>query len=1163
MNSVISSLHLFNFDNIFLIEEELKKKKSIRITSLFGASKAFLILKLIETEKQILILLPTVQQCNELNVELNLLEAKGKIILIDDFAPELIQEKLTLISQCEISNEKFIIISTYDLFNLKIPSKNEISQKTILISSEDGMEYNELLEQLNLLNYNKDKFVEAPGNYSQRGSIIDFWSYSESSPVRIEFDGNFIESIRYFDPESQRSIKQIDKATLAKELISLNPFDKNENSVLHYSNIFDYLNEPIVLVSSYHFNSLVNDNKIDFNKNKSAIAPIEKIITDFSDTTKDYNLNLDYYDSFPEENLTDFAQQNYVEENDSDILGNDLIPKSNKINLINFINNTNSYWIIEEEINNTSSSDNSNKIDLQLSEAPTINSNYKILSETLINFAKNNYKIFIATENDIQLNRLKNLLNDLSEQTSQLIDNGIIKVIILPIKEGFINKKEKILLLTDYQIFNKPYRTKLPSITKRKKSKTSDFSTIKRDDFVVHEEYGIGKYQGLEKIKIGDVEQESMKLLYNQGAIVYVNLNYLHLVKKYSSKEGFIPTLSTLGTSEWSSKKKKTKKRIKEAARDLILLYAKRKSTQGYAFSEDTVWQKELEASFIYEDTPDQEKVTDEVKQDLQNINPMDRLICGDVGFGKTEIAVRSAFKVVQEGMQVAILVPTTILAEQHYNTFKDRLSQFPIKVEVLSRFQSRAKQKEILQDLSEGKVDIVIGTHRLLSDDVKFKELGLLIIDEEHRFGVNAKEKLRKLKVNVDTLALTATPIPRTLNLSLLGARDLSIIATPPPNRQPIYTSVNVFDINKIKNWIYNEINRNGQVYFIHDRIASIEKLAAYLRRNIPQVRFAVAHGQMKPAQLENIIYDFLNKKFDVLISTKIIESGIDIPNVNTIIINRADRFGLAELHQLRGRVGRSERQAYAYLLVPSLDAINKKALRRLQTIEEFTDLGEGFNISMRDLEIRGAGNLLGTEQSGLIDDIGFDLYIKLINEAVEELKNEEFKELFKQLPKPEERTEPTIDTYFEIAIPQNYMPEQSDRLRFYTSLYSIKNIDELKDLEDELIDRFGEPTILVKRLLSASELKYYASLALFEKIIIQRKNIFIHLPKGTNEDYYKNKFNKLMEFIWERYPDAIKFNQQKDTLKLIIENRFNSPDDVLNFLIEFLININEKIKQ
>jgi len=627
----------------------------------------------------------------------------------------------------------------------------------------------------------------------------------------------------------------------------------------------------------------------------------------------------------------------------------------------------------------------------------------------------------------------------------------------------------------------------------------------------------------------------------------------LTLVKKYSSNENLTPTLSTLGTADWANIKQRTKKKIKEAARDLIELYAKRKATKGYQFNPDTVWQKELEASFFYEDTPDQEKVTEEVKKDMEAENPMDRLVCGDVGFGKTEIAVRAAFKAAQEGKQTAILVPTTILAEQHFNTFSDRLMQFPVKVAALSRFQTKKQQIEILNELSLGKIDVVIGKHRILSKDVKFNDLGLLIIDEEHRFGVMAKEKLRSLKLNVDTLTLTATPIPRTLNLSLLGARDLSIISTPPPNRQSIYTQVSVFDIFKIKEWILNELKRNGQVYIVHDRIQSIDKLAGYIQRNLPDVKIAIAHGQMKPSQLESVIHGFLNRKYDVLISTKIIESGIDIPNVNTIIVNRADRFGLAELHQLRGRVGRSNRQAHAFFIVPSLNGISKQALRRLQAIEEFTDIGAGFNISMRDLEIRGAGNLLGTEQSGFINEVGFDLYVKLINEAVEELKYEEFKEVFKDLPKPEERTEPTIDTYFEIGIPPAYMPEQMDRLNFYTALYSIKNISELEELKEEMNDRFGPLPVLVERLIAAATLKLYASHAMFEKIIIQKKHTLVILPKGQKEDYYNGKFLELMKFIINEYHNSIIFDQQKDKMRLVIQNKFDSPENLMKFLINF----------
>jgi transcription-repair coupling factor (superfamily II helicase) len=531
----------------------------------------------------------------------------------------------------------------------------------------------------------------------------------------------------------------------------------------------------------------------------------------------------------------------------------------------------------------------------------------------------------------------------------------------------------------------------------------------------------------------------------------------------------------------------------------------------------------------------------------------MDRLVCGDVGFGKTEIAVRAAFKAVQDGKQVGVLVPTTILAEQHYNTFKDRLTQFPVRVAALSRFQTKKEQKEIIKLLEVGQLDVLIGTHRLISKDVKFKDLGLLIIDEEHRFGVAAKEKLRQVKVNVDTLTLTATPIPRTLNLSLLGARDLSIIATPPPNRQPIFTNVSTFDALKIREWIMNELKRNGQVYLVHDRVQSIDKLADYIKRYVPEAKIGVAHGQMKPSQLEEVIHGFLNRKFDVLLSTKIIESGIDIPNVNTIIINRADRFGLAELHQLRGRVGRSDRQAYAHFIVPSLSGITKKALRRLQAIEEYTEIGSGFNVAMRDLEIRGAGNLLGTEQTGFINDVGFDLYVKLINEAVDELKYQDFKEVFKSLPKIEQRTDPTIDTFFEIGIPVTYMPEQMDRLNFYTALYSVKSLSEIEELKEEMQDRFGVLPEVVKRLVLTATLKFYSSFALFERVAIQRKNIFIILPRGEKEDYYKVRFVELMRFIMDHYKDKIKFNQQKEVMKLVIENRFEKAEDILSYLITF----------
>jgi len=1074
------------------------------ISPLYGSSKSFAVKDLFAKTDQIILLLPDNKIVHETKVELTVLGLAADLIVIDDFNLETIQENLT-----EISNrKKFVLITTYKILNLKLPDKEKINHLTTKIHVGGDLKYDDLVEYLNLLIYTKDKFVEAPGYYSQRGAIVDFWSYSEKSPVRLEFDGDFIESIRYFDSESQRSFEKVEEVTLAGAF---------ENQTDEFSSdIFDYLTNPIFIASAYELNNIISI--------KEEIVPVVE-----------------------EENKSNKKGK---------VLGEDEFPEVEKIVADEPIvfettsfdyKSKNANWIIEEELNSE------NRIELGFSPAPTINSNYQILFNTLKEFTDKSFSVIITSENELQTNRLKDLLEEINPELSLLLETGKIKVETLAVKDGFVNRNEKILLLTDYQIFNKPYRTKISSAKKYKKSKAKSFASIKRGDYVVHEDYGIGQYAGLQTIKIGDADQESMKILYADGGVVYVNLNYLALVKRYSSNENLKPTLATLGSGEWENTKSKTKKKIKEAARELIELYAKRKSANGFRFSPDTVWQKELEASFFYEDTPDQAKASEDVKLDMEAKNPMDRLVCGDVGFGKTEVAVRAAFKAVQDGKQVGVLVPTTILAEQHYNTFKDRLTQFPVRVAALSRFQTKKEQKEIVKLLEEGQLDVLIGTHRLISKDVKFKDIGLLIIDEEHRFGVAAKEKLRHVKVNVDTLTLTATPIPRTLNLSLLGARDLSIIATPPPNRQPIFTNVSTFDVFKIREWIMNELKRNGQVYLVHDRVQSIDKLADYIKRYVPEAKIGVAHGQMKPSQLEDVIHGFLNRKFDVLLSTKIIESGIDIPNVNTIIINRADRFGLAELHQLRGRVGRSDKQAYAHFIVPSLSGITKKALRRLQAIEEYTEIGSGFNVAMRDLEIRGAGNLLGTEQTGFINDVGFDLYVKLINEAVDELKYQDFKEVFKSLPKIEERTDPTVDTFFEIGIPVTYMPEQMDRLNFYTALYSVKSLSEIEELKEEMLDRFGVLPEVVKRLVLTATLKFYSSYALFERVAIQRKNIFIILPRGEKEDYYKVRFVELMRFIMDNYKDKIKFNQQKEVMKLVIENRFEKAEDILSYLITF----------
>lgn len=1089
------------------IEENSASKAKLYSSVLPESFKILLASSIAKQNKNVVILFPRVQEVNEAKVELGILGNSEKIIAVDALNQDVIQETLTNLNKAE----NYILLAPYKLLKLQLPQKEQLEKNTTIIEPGDSIPYDELLEYLNLLNYNKDKFVDAPGMFSVRGSIIDFWSFSEKRPSRLEYDGDFLESIRYFDPESQRSAGRIEVVTLASSI----EFNEDEK----YTDIFEYLDNPLVFASQFELDNLFEPEK----------EVKEEIKTDdLDDDLREEIFERDVEEVEDEEVKTDLEK--------IEISGIDTLFKKNV------------HWFIEDELGR-----NENRIIHKLLRAPVINSNFELLFNQLKEYVEEGNKVIITTENEMHAKRMYDLLTDYHTHLSELFDSKKITIVPLAIKKGFVAKEDNLAVLTDYQIFNKPYRTKVSTKKKYKKQSGKELASIKRGDYVVHETYGIGQYAGLENIKIGKVEQESIKILYAEGGVVYVNLNYFALVKKFNSGDESKPKLSVLGSNEWKNQKKKVKKKIKDAARGLITLYAKRKASEGFPFSMDTIWQKELEASFFYEDTPDQSKVTDEVKIDMESENPMDRLVCGDVGFGKTEIAVRAAFKAVNDGKQVAVLVPTTILAEQHYNTFKDRLTQFPVQTHSLSRFRSKAAQKETLDKLYEGGVDIVIGTHRLLSKDIKFKDLGLLIIDEEQRFGVMAKEKLREIKSNVDTLTLTATPIPRTLNLSLLGARDLSIIATPPPNRQPVYTKVEVFDIHKIREWVMEEVKRNGQIFFVHDRVQSIDKIAGYVQRHIPEIKIGIAHGQMKASQLEKVIYDFMNKEYHMLIATKIIESGLDIPNANTIIVNRADRFGLAELHQLRGRVGRSDKKAFAYFLAPSMKTITKKAVRRLQAIEEHAGLGEGFNLSMRDLEIRGAGNLLGTEQSGSINTVGFEMYVKLLDEAVEELKYSEFRDVFKDLPEHEERTEPTIDTYFEIGIPKDYMIEQVDRLSYYTALFSMKEVEEAEEIKDEISDKFGKLPEKVEQLIATAVLRYYASRALFDRVVIMEKKISLILPKGEKEDYYQNKFQKLMTFILENYSKNIKFEQGKDVMKLVMTNNFDKPLPAIEYLIKF----------
>ena len=782
-----------------------------------------------------------------------------------------------------------------------------------------------------------------------------------------------------------------------------------------------------------------------------------------------------------------------------------------------------------ESVNNL----NLHELNFVSKSQPAFHSNIKLLYANLKELKEQKYNIYVSASDDYQSKRFKELIDDIDEN-EELKD---IKYLESSVHDGFILPDDKIAVYTEHQIFERYYR-----IAKRKKKFAGitfkELSKVNNGDFMVHQDFGIGKYAGLRKVKVGGVEQEAVKLLYKDNDTVFVNLNSLHLIKKYSAQEGHVPKLNKLGGSEWEKVKQRTKKKIQDIARDLILLYSKRKSVQGFRFSADNVWQKELEASFIYEDTPDQISATEAVKKDMESISPMDRLICGDVGFGKTEVGIRAAFKAVLDNKQVAVLVPTTILAEQHYNTFKDRLSNWAVEVEHVSRFKTKAEQKEVLEKLESGKINIIIGTHRLLSKDVKFKDLGLLIIDEEQRFGVKAKEQLKFMREHVDVLTLTATPIPRTLNFSLLGARDLSIINTPPKNRQPIHTEIINLDKKTISNSIIRELQRGGQVYFVNDKIAKLEQLSEMIEELVPFARVAIAHGQMTPYQLENVMMKFLEKKYNVLVCTKIIESGLDIPSVNTIIINRADNFGLAELYQLRGRVGRSNIKSFAYLITPPHSTLTKQAIRRLHALEEFSELGSGMNLALRDLEIRGAGNLLGKEQSGFIAEIGFDMYMQILDEAVMEIKQSELGEAIADILKIETKPkakaiEVVIESDVSMLIPEDYMEDENLRLETYQRLSKVQSFEELNSIKEEISDRFGKFPDEVISLFKHVELKIEAINSGFEKITISGNNaeFYFHLSED-NPAMLDGRFEKMITYINEKNSDDMRLVQTKKAL-------------------------------
>ena len=746
---------------------------------------------------------------------------------------------------------------------------------------------------------------------------------------------------------------------------------------------------------------------------------------------------------------------------------------------------------------------------------PSFNKNFDLLIRAMHEWKAGGYEIYICSENPKQFDRLASIFRELKADVEFL-------PVEIPIHEGFIDEDLKIACLTDHQIFQRYHQYKIRQGFSRETAlNIRMLRELQPGDYVTHIDHGIGKFAGLQKIKIGDQTQEAVRLNYKNNDILYVSIHSLHKISKYIGQEGAAPQLSKIGSDAWKQLKARTKRKIKDIAAELIKLYAARRAAKGHAFPPDGYLQNELEASFIYEDTPDQFKATNDVKADMEKEYPMDRLICGDVGFGKTEVAIRAAFKAICDGKQVAVLVPTTILALQHWKTFSERLQEFPVTVDYLNRFRSARERKDILEKLKAGKIDIIIGTHALLGKDVVFKDLGLLVVDEEQKFGVASKEKLRALKVNVDTLTLTATPIPRTLQFSLMAARDLSVIRTPPPNRQPIQTEIRVFDEDLIRDAIYTEVNRGGQVFFVHNRVNDLPQVVEMLKRICPDTDVAMAHGQMDAEHLEQVLVDFIDRKFDVLACTNIIETGLDIPNANTIIINRADMFGLSDLHQLRGRVGRSNQKAYCYLFAPPMSVLTQEARKRLRTIEEFSELGSGFAVAMRDLDIRGAGNLLGGEQSGFIADIGFETYQKILDEAIQELKETDFKDIFKEeiARRGSYVRDVTIETDVEMLIPDEYVSNIQERLGLYTELNSIENEEDIEKFAQRLEDRFGKLPQQVSTLFDGLRLQWLCKKLGFERLILKGGKLRCYFISDPQSSFYETElFQKVMAFVHQK---------------------------------------------
>lgn len=1000
-----------------------------------------------------------------------------------DPANEILRtEVLSMLQDQEAS---FVITTYPDALAEKVISREILKENTLKISVREKLDNMFVSDVLDEYGFEQVDYVYEPGQYALRGSILDVFSFSYEFPYRIDFFGNEVETIRTFDVETQLSKEKLENIYIVPEI------SKNKHS---NCSLLDSLPSHTILASK------------DLAWTKERIGSIwneEPVIGDDES----------------------FADKSHM--------------RSRLVTDDDFLRAVLNFRRIHFGARSTGVADATLTFSTQVQ--PIYHKNFDRVSGSFLDYLKSGYTLYILSDVEKQAVRIRTIFEDRKNNIPFISVNKTIHA-------GFADETLHICLFTDHQLFDRFHKFNLKSEQARSGKialSLKELNQFTTGDFIVHIDHGVGQFGGLVRTEVNGKLQEAIKLIYLNNDIIFVSIHSLHKLSKYKGKDsGEAPKLNKLGTGAWEKMKERTKSKVKDIARDLILLYSKRKQEQGFSYSPDSFMQHELEASFIYEDTPDQTKATYDVKEDMESARPMDRLICGDVGFGKTEIAIRAAFKAVSDNKQVAVLVPTTVLAFQHFQTFSERLKNFPCRIDYISRARSTAQIKTILNETKEGTVNILIGTHRIVSKDIKFKDLGMLIIDEEQKFGVSVKEKLRQMKANVDTLTMTATPIPRTLQFSLMGARDLSSISTPPPNRYPVQTEVERFNPDIIREAINFEMSRNGQVFFINNRIQNIYEMETLVRREVPDARIAVGHGQMEPEKLEKIILDFINYEFDVLIATSIVESGIDVPNANTIIINNAQQFGLSDLHQLRGRVGRSNRKAFCYLLSPPLSSLSQEARRRLQAIENFSELGSGIHIAMQDLDIRGAGNMLGAEQSGFIADLGYETYQKILEEAVDELKNDEFAELYSDSSEDKQDTgseyvrETYIESDLELLFPPTYIPNDSERVSLYRELDKMEEERDILAFTERLKDRFGRIPKEGKELIRIVRLRRMAKRLGMEKVILKKGQMSIFLVTNPESPYYQSEaFDKLLGFI-QKHPRECNLREQNGRRSIIIKD-------------------------